>query len=166
MKKGLIEIDLSNLPQDKKQNILWNQCIGELVPFIYNNEVDYLKIVGYCKQQVTLELDGRVRRFHVRDVYYGHIEPLLGVYTQKFIYDPGTILGDYKIIEQIFIAQSTGNTDNNQLRGKQERKYRGYRIECLICGQKYEVKQKNIINDTINIKCDCKKRKGAAEPHI
>ena len=155
MKKGRIEIDLSNLPQDKKQNILWNQCIGELVPFIYNDEVDYLKIVGYCRQQVTLELNGRVRKFHVRDIYYGHIEPLLGVYTQKFIYEPETVLGNYKIVEQIFITQQTEDTYNNQLRGKQERRYRGYRIECLICGKKHEIKQKNIINGTINIKCKC-----------
>ena len=155
MKNSKIEIDLSGLPQDKKQNVLWSQCIGELVPFIYNDEVDYLKIVGYCKQQVTLEFNNRVRKFHVRDIYYGRIEPLLGVYTQTFLYEPGTILGHYKILEQIFITQKTEETNNNQLRGSQERKYRGYRIECVFCNQKYEIKQKNIINGTINNKCKC-----------
>lgn len=158
MKKNSIELDLSGLPQDKNGNIFWAQCVGEMIPFIYNNEVDYLKIVGYCKQQVTLELNSRVRKFHVRDIYYNHIEPLVGVYTQKFLYEVGTEIGDFKIVEQIFISQQTEETKNNQLRGSQERKYRAYRVECLFCGQKYEVKQKNISKDKINIQCNCKKK--------
>ena len=153
-----IEIDLSGLPQDKKGNVFWNKAIGELVPFIYNDEVDYLKIVGFCKQQVTLELNGKVRRFHVRDVYYGHIEPLIGVYTQKFLYEVGTTLGDYEVVEQIFISQQTEDTENKQLKGMQERKYRGYLVKCAFCGKEYQVKQKIIINGVINMKCSCKKK--------
>ena len=149
--KNNIELDLSMLPQDKNGNVLWKDCVGELIPFIYNNEVDYLKVVGYqsgrsCKQQVTLELNGRIRRFHVRDVYYGHIEPLIGVYTQQFLHDVGDVIGDgeYKVIEQIFIVKRTKNTENKQLQGKQERRYRGYRVECLTCGKEHEVEQKKI----------------------
>lgn len=154
-----IEIDLSGLPQDKKGNVLWSKSIGELIPFIYNNEVDYLKIVGFCKQQVTLELNGKVRRFHVRDVYYGHIEPLIGVYTQKFLYEVGTLLGDYEVKEQVFINHQTEVTETKYLQGQQERRYRGYLMKCVFCGKEYEIKQKNIISGVIGMKCPCKKKK-------
>lgn len=153
-----IEIDLSGLPQDKKGNVLWSKCVGELVPFIYNNEVDYLKIIGYCKQQVTIELDGKVRRFHVRDIYYNHIEPLLGVYTQKFLYEIGDTLGDFRVVEQLFIEHKTEETQSKYIQGKQQRKYRGYLVECVSCGKKYEVRQRNIVSNRINIKCNCNKK--------
>ena len=159
MAKSNIEIDLSGLPQDKNENVLWSKCVGELVPFIYENEVDYLKIVGFCKQQVTLELNGRVRKFHVRDIYYGHIEPLLGVYTQKFLYEVGAKIGDYEVSKQIFITNATEETESKYLKGIQERKYRGYCVKCLFCGKEYQIKQKNISDGVISMKCDCKKQK-------
>lgn len=155
--KGL-EIDLSNLPQDNKGNVIWSKTIGEMIPFIYNSEVGYLKVVGFCKQQVTLELDGRIRRFHVRDIYYNHIEPLIGVYTQKFLYEVGDVIGDYEVVEQIFISQQTENTENKQLKGQQERRYRGYLVKCSFCGKEYKIKQKIIINGVINMKCNCNKK--------
>ncbi|MEE0930525.1 MAG: hypothetical protein UIM53_05950 [Acutalibacteraceae bacterium] len=156
MESNKIELDLTHLPRDSK-GILWSKCVGELIPFIYNNEVDYIKIVGYCKQQVTLELNGRVRKFHIRDVYYNHIEPLLGVYTQKYLFSVGDIIRNYKIIEQTFLIEETENTANNLLRGQQERKYRGYIVECLNCGEKIEVKQRDLIKEKPNIKCKCRR---------
>ena len=158
MKGNRVEIDLSGLPQDKKGNVLWSKSVGELVPFIYNNEVDYLKIVGFCKQQVTLELNGRVRKFHVRDIYYNHIEELLGVYTQKFLYEVGERIGEYEVTQQVFLTQKTEDTNNKQLKGKQERKYRGYCVKCVFCGKEMQIKQKNIINGTLSVKCDCRKK--------
>lgn len=154
-----IEIDLSGLPQDKKGNVLWNKAVGEMVPFIHNDEVDYLKIVGYCKQQVTLELDKKVRRFHVRDVYYGHIEPLVGVYTQRFLYEVGDRVGDYEVLEQIFITKQTEETDSKYLQEKQERKYRGYLVKCVFCNKEYQIRQKNINDGVITMKCNCMKKK-------
>ena len=139
-----VEIDLSGLKKDKKGEIIWKETIGEMIPFIYNNEVDYLKVIGYCKQHITLELNGRVRKFHVSKVYHNHIEPLLGIYTQKFFYEVGEVVGDFKILEQIFIVKETEKTTNKLLKGQQERKYRGYKVECLECGKQYEIEQKKL----------------------
>lgn len=153
-----VEIDLSGLKQDKEGNVLWSKNIGELIPFVYNNEIDYLKIIGYCKYHVTLELNGRTRKIHITNIYNNHIEPLLGVYTQKFQYEPGDVLGNFRVVEQIFITKQTESTENKLLKGQQERKYRGYKIECINCKKVYEIKQKNILNEKINIECECKKK--------
>ena len=156
----MIEIDLTNLKTDKKGNILWSKNIGELIPFIYNNEMNYLKIVNYARQHITLECDGKVRKFHISALYNNHIEPLLDMYTHKYLYEVGQEIGKFKIIEKILIEEKTENTENKLLEGNFSRGMkRGYKVECLHCGKQYEVKQTQIKNDKINIKCECGEQK-------
>ena len=156
----MIEIDLTNLKTDKKGNILWSKNIGELIPFIYNNEMNYLKIVNYARQHITLECDGKVRKFHISALYNNHIEPLLDMYTRKYLYEVGQEIGKFKIIEKILIEEKTENTENKLLEGNFSRGMkRGYKVECLHCGKQYEVKQTQIKNDKINIKCECGEQK-------
>ena len=153
-----IEIDLTNLKTDKKGNILWSKNIGELIPFIYNNEMNYLKIVNFARQHITLECEGRVRKFHISALYNNHIEPLLDMYTHKHLYEVGQELGEFKIIEKIFVEEKTESTQNKLLQGNLSRgKKRGYKVECLHCGRQYEAKQKNIKDGKINFQCECKK---------
>lgn len=146
----MIEIDLSNLKHDKKGNVIWKECIDELVPFMYNNEIDFFRIVSYGRQHVTLEYNGRVRNFHIASIYSNHIEPLLDIYNWKFLYDVGDILGNYKILEQIFIETSVMES-KNEFTKSLKKKTRGYKVECMKCGKQYEVKQKSIQR----FKCKC-----------
>lgn len=151
-----IEIDLSNLKQDKKGNILWSKNIGELVPFIYNDEINYFKIISFGRQHITIECDGRVRKFHISAIYNNHIEPLLDLYTYKHLYDVGQVIDEFKIIEQIFIEEKTENTKNKLLTENITRgKKRGYKVECIHCGKQYEIKQKQIKETKVTFQCEC-----------
>ena len=145
-----IEIDLSNLKQDKKGNINWKESVNELVPFIYNNEIDFFRIVSYGRQHVVLEYNGKVRKFHISAVYSSHIEPLLDIYTYKFDYEVDDVVGDFKILKRMFIETEVKESKNEFSRNL-KKKIRGYKVECLKCGKQYEVKQKNIQD----FKCEC-----------
>ena len=155
----MIEIDLTNLKQDKKGNILWSKNIGELVPFIYNNEMNYFKIVSYARQHITIECDGKVRKFHISAIYNNHIEILLDIYTHKFLFEVGQELEGFRILEKIFIEEKTENTENKLLKENLSRgKKRGYKVECIHCGKQYEVKQTQIKENKINFKCECREQ--------
>ena len=152
-----IQLDLTNLPHDKQGNVIWQQCVGDLIPYLYDNEIGHIKIVGYCRQHVTLGLDGRVRKYHIRDIYYNRIETLFDIYTHKFQFTEGDVVDNFRILKGIFIELKTEKTNNKLLAGELVRKTRGYEIECLDCQKKYTVKQRNIIDGKINITCECKK---------
>lgn len=152
-----IQLDLTNLPHDKQGNVIWQQCVGDLIPYLYDNEIGHIKIVGYCRQHVTLDLDGRVRKYHIRDIYYNRIETLFDIYTHKFQFTEGDVVDNFRILKGIFIELKTEKTNNKLLAGELVRKTRGYEIECLDCQKKYTVKQRNIIDGKINITCECKK---------
>lgn len=156
----MIEIDLTGLKTDKKGNILWSKNIGELIPFIYNNEMNYLKIVNYARQHITLECDGKVRKFHISALYNNHIEPLLDMYTHKYLYEVGQEVGEFRIIEKIFVEEKTENTQNKLLQGNLSRsKKRGYKVECIHCGKQYEAKQSQIKETKLTFQCECQLNK-------
>lgn len=137
-----IQIDLSGLPQDSKGEIQWKKCIGEYIPFMYNNEIDHLRVVGYYKYQVTLELNNRIRRFHVKDIYSNNIGPLLDIYTYKFKYNVGDIIGDFEILEQMMIEKESKSVTENALHYK--RQARGYKVRCTVCNKIMEIEQSKI----------------------
>ena len=109
---------------------------------MYNNEIDYLRVIGYNKYHVTLELNNRIRKFHVKDIYSNNIGPLLDIYTYKFKYNVGDIVGDFEIMEQMMIESESETVTENKL--KYKRQCRGYKVRCRVCNKILEVEQRKI----------------------
>lgn len=153
------KVFLDNLPkQGKSENrVDWRSTIGYNVKFIYNEVEGMLPILNYIKKGergfvVTEYKENKNFEIWIGDFTRGKLGVLLGEHKVNFIYEIEDIIengknGKLKILEKIRIpTKGIKRNGENFIR-----QLKGYKYECLICGDKREKTEDEIKRNGCNV---------------
>jgi len=127
------KVYLDDLPkwETKKNNgrIRWDQSVGHIVKFEYDNIQDEFAIVGYNEKnrKLTVKYEGEIKEpIYIGDFITAGISRLIGITTVRYKYKVGEMFnfknGTIRITKQIRINKGEKYSD------------KGYNYECLSCG--------------------------------
>jgi hypothetical protein len=126
-KEQIRKVFLENLVFSKNgKTIKWNESIGKLIRFVYDNIEGYLKIKDVQGKYITViynDKEYEIANYHLKECKLGNI---IATKTSEFKYEIGTIFKDNK--RDIVI------TDRERKKNEQGQNMKMYRYYCNICG--------------------------------
>ena len=152
MGKIIKEIDLSNLPRHidghQKNRIDWNNSVGEICKFKYDDIEGYVEIIAYMQntQMITIRYKDRydtLAMSHFRDCGIGKI---LKLKTNEFKIEIGTVIKDNK--RDITII------DREYRKDKKGRGKKWYKYKCNNCPNEDWIEESLLLNGSgCNVCC-------------
>lgn len=133
-------IDLNQFPHNEKGKIIWSNCIGLTVEFIYNDKRHEIKILErISKDYFKIMLDDIV-------IEKAHTQKITGLMFDNLLYEPnycykvGDIVNEkIEILKQIQIERKT-------TKGKGIVKCKGYLCRCLRDEYEFTIEEADLKN--------------------
>ena len=141
---------LDDLPRNYK-GIIWKDCIGKEIRFIYNDINGSFKITNYKKEILTIEYKGEEHTIRRNHFIKGSIGRVIGVINKDYIVDIGDIITDNN--RDIIII-------DRDKRGKYNNRY--YKYRCNKDGNEDWISERHLIADKVgcNVCSNIKLMKG------
>ena len=154
------KVFLEDLPKwergSHKDKVNWKESVGYKVEFMYENISGFIEIIDYNNKTgyITLKyLDYNTLKIHIGNFIKCKIGKLLGIFTDKFKIEIGTILKDDK--RDLIIIDREYKKDNDNCNRK------WYKYKCNICGWSNGwIIENNLVK---NIGCSCCNNKVVVE---
>lgn len=133
------KVFLDDLPVSKNERINWKRCVGYNVKFIYEDIKGEVEIVGYNKGKLELKYKNKTSTIRTQHFRNGRLGGVLGVVrlSKDYKHPVGSILdnidsGKLLILEHVRIGS---------------KKYKGYRYECLVCGNVDRISESHLTTE-------------------
>lgn len=137
------EIDLSDLPKNKGNQIIWKQSVGHVVKFIYNNVSGEFTITKF--------IEGESKGKHHVEVLYNnetYVFPVESIRNCKLQQLTGKKLGNFNcnIGDVLQLRHQKGEViDQFRERDKSGHLYKMLRMKCCDCGREWNTQERAIL---------------------
>lgn len=133
-------IDLNQFPHNQQGKIAWNNCVGLMVEFYYNDKLHNIKILERInKDYFKIMLDDVViEKAHTSKITGLMFDCLL--YEPDYFYNIGDVINEkLEIVKQLQLHRKT-------TKGKGSTKCKAYLCRCLIDGYEFTIMESDLKN--------------------
>lgn len=138
------KVNLSKLPHNKNNRIIWKRSVGCKIPFVYDGIKGTIVIDEWCDDgHIKITIPDYVSNYKITTsgILKGQLGTALGFETGTNFVDFALNVGDIfdndiKILEQITKVKKSG---------KYNKKLKYYKCQCLKDGRIWEVSERNLL---------------------